>query len=55
MPVSRRRAMLAGTAVLAAPAIARAQGADWPKGQIKIVVPFPPGGSTDPEIGRAHV
>jgi tripartite-type tricarboxylate transporter receptor subunit TctC len=43
--------MLAGIAggALAAPAIARAQSAtDWPKGQIKIIVPFPPGGSTDP-------
>jgi len=49
-----RRTLLAGAAVLAAPAIARAQSAatpsaaEWPKGQIKIIVPFPPGGSTDP-------
>jgi len=49
MSVSRRRAILAGaTAVaLGAPAIANAQ-ADWPKGPIKFLVPFPPGGSTDP-------
>jgi tripartite-type tricarboxylate transporter receptor subunit TctC len=42
-----RRSLIAG--LVAAPAVARAQGAaDWPKGQIKIIVPFPPGGSTDP-------
>ena len=49
MSVLRRRAILAGAtaAALGAPAIANAQ-ADWPKGTIKFVVPFPPGGSTDP-------
>jgi len=49
MSVLRRRAVLAGTvaATLSAPSIARAQ-ADWPKGTIKFLVPFPPGGSTDP-------
>jgi tripartite-type tricarboxylate transporter receptor subunit TctC len=48
MSVLRRRAVLAGTvATFGAPVIARAQ-ADWPKGTIKFLVPFPPGGSTDP-------
>jgi len=49
MSVLRRRVILAGAtaAVLGAPAIANAQ-ADWPKGPIKFLVPFPPGGSTDP-------
>jgi tripartite-type tricarboxylate transporter receptor subunit TctC len=47
MSVLHRRSLIVG--LVAAPAVARAQGAaDWPKGQIKIIVPFPPGGSTDP-------
>ncbi len=45
----RRRSLLTGTAMaIAAPAIVRAQGSDWPKGPIRVVVPFPPGGTTDP-------
>ena len=45
----RRRSVLAGAAAatLGAAAIANAQ-TDWPKGPIKLIVPFPPGGSTDP-------
>jgi tripartite-type tricarboxylate transporter receptor subunit TctC len=45
----RRRTLLAGTtAALAVPTLVRAQGGDWPKGPIRVVVPFPPGGTTDP-------
>lgn len=40
-----RRAMLAGVGALAAPAV-RAQ-APWPGRAVRVVVPFPPGGSND--------
>ena len=39
-----RRVLLAALAV---PALARAQGAEFPSRQVRIVVPFPPGGGLD--------
>ena len=40
-----RRLLLLAT--IAAPAVARTQGADFPTRQVRIVVPFPPGGGLD--------
>jgi tripartite-type tricarboxylate transporter receptor subunit TctC len=45
-----RRAVLVGAATLGAPAV-RAQTAPWPSQPIRVVVPYPPGGSTD-VVGR---
>jgi tripartite-type tricarboxylate transporter receptor subunit TctC len=42
----RRRPLLAAGLTLAMPAVLRAQPA-WPNGPIRIVAPFPPGGSVD--------
>ena len=50
MPLLRRRALVAGSvaaSAFASSANVHAQ-ADWPKGPIRVVVPFPPGGTTDP-------
>lgn len=49
MPLIRRRAaLLACSALLAAfPALAQTGGADWPTKTLRIVVPYPPGGSSD--------
>jgi tripartite-type tricarboxylate transporter receptor subunit TctC len=42
----RRDILVLTGSALAAPAIARAQG-DWPERPVRLIVPFPPGGSTD--------
>ena len=46
MTLNRRAILLACTAALAA-ASATAQTADWPAKTLRIVVPYPPGGSSD--------
>ncbi|CAB3913428.1 hypothetical protein LMG26858_04862 [Achromobacter anxifer] len=52
-PVARKRlAILAAAGAMAMlPGILMAQGAAWPTKQLKLVVPFPAGGSTD-SVGR---
>ena len=46
MSLQRRAILLACTAALAA-ASATAQTAEWPAKTLRIVVPYPPGGSSD--------
>jgi len=41
----KRRNLLAAAAALASPARARAQA--WPARPVRIIVPWPPGGSTE--------
>ena len=46
-PIRRRHFLAAGAAgALSAPAIAAAQG-EWPARQIRVVIPYPPGGPSD--------
>ncbi|MCS6891862.1 MAG: tripartite tricarboxylate transporter substrate-binding protein, partial [Rhodovarius sp.] len=42
--LTRRLALFGG---LAAPALALAQATDWPNRPVRVIVPWPPGGSTD--------
>jgi len=46
MRLTRRHALLSAAATLAAPAVL-AQAGSWPSKPIRIVVPYPPGGSSD--------
>jgi tripartite-type tricarboxylate transporter receptor subunit TctC len=46
MQATRRQVLAATAAAIAAPA-ALAQASSWPSKQIRIVVPYPPGGSSD--------
>jgi tripartite-type tricarboxylate transporter receptor subunit TctC len=49
MPLLRRRAVVAGSLASAfGPSSSVRAQAEWPKGPIRVVVPFPPGGTTDP-------
>ena len=46
--MNRRTLLAAGTALLATPSLARAQGSAWPGNrQVRIVITYPPGGTAD--------
>lgn len=46
--MTRRKILVAAAAALAAPGLARAQGAAWPGSrQVRILITYPPGGTTD--------
>ena len=45
--ITRRAVLGAASFTLAGAGSTRAQPSDWPKGPVTMVVPFPPGGSTD--------
>jgi tripartite-type tricarboxylate transporter receptor subunit TctC len=54
-PTRRSLVLSALAAPLAGSALTRAARADtWPSGIIKIIVPFPPGGSVDRAYGAAR-
>ena len=46
-PISRRLALLAGAATALTAPWAYAQTPSWPTGTVRIVVPYPPGGTSD--------
>jgi tripartite-type tricarboxylate transporter receptor subunit TctC len=46
-----RRALLGALPLLAAPGLLRAQTGPWPNRPVRVIIPFPPGASTD-AVGR---
>ena len=48
----KRRTMLTGSLAVFGAAALPAHAQDFPKGPVRIVIPFPPGGPTD-TVGRA--